>query len=637
MKALTTTIGKVRIGIIDSLGERSDPAAVRELAKLVNDADAATALAVARALGKITGPEAVKALSSVGESAAPTLRAEINDARLACAHALRDSGKNDDAAAIYKALYKPGDMSPASMAAFLGLATTLGEKAAPMIADGLKSDEAEIRRVAAEAARTVNGAAPALAAQLPSLPPSAQALLIPVLAERADASVLPAVTALATSTDASVRVAALTALGAVGNATVVPLLGKEALNADKENAEAARASLATIRGADVNAAIVQTMQTSEPAIAAVLIQALTARNAVDTVPALLTATSASDEGIRVEAFTALATLAKPDQLPALVTSLVKAQGDKTRGEAETTVVNVAQKIRDEKARATATLAALPSAKSDPKVTASLLRVLSRIGDESALGALRDATGDANAETKEAAIRALAGWPTPVVLPELKRIAETGADESQRLIALRGFLRALALPSKRSEEETLGLYETALKLAPSSAEKKTALAGLANVRTERVKEVLKPFLSDPEYKAEAEAALGKVAKATAVASASENNAEAKLALDGKIDTRWSTGVGQKPGQWFQLDLGWERSVSRVVLDAKPSAGDYPRGYEVYVSKNTTDWGAPVAKGQGKDPVTDITFSPKDGRYVRIVQTGTDAGLWWSIHEIKVDSQ
>ena len=118
------------------------------------------------------------------------------------------------------------------------------------------------------------------------------------------------------------------------------------------------------------------------------------------------------------------------------------------------------------------------------------------------------------------------------------------------------------------------------------------------------------------------------------SASHNSGEANKAIDGDIKTRWTTGASQKAGQWYLVDMGWEQTVSKVVLDAGSSKGDYPRGYEVYVSNNNENWGQPVAKGDGKAARLEISFAPKVGRFVRIVQTKAETGLWWSIHDLKI---
>ena len=47
------------------------------------------------------------------------------------------------------------------------------------------------------------------------------------------------------------------------------------------------------------------------------------------------------------------------------------------------------------------------------------------------------------------------------------------------------------------------------------------------------------------------------------------------------------------------------------------------------------GRPVASGKGDGPLLQIEFDkPAKGRYVKIVQTGREEGLFWSIHEMKI---
>ncbi|MCU0873885.1 MAG: discoidin domain-containing protein, partial [Pirellulaceae bacterium] len=75
-----------------------------------------------------------------------------------------------------------------------------------------------------------------------------------------------------------------------------------------------------------------------------------------------------------------------------------------------------------------------------------------------------------------------------------------------------------------------------------------------------------------------------------------------------------------------------------LDASGSGGDYPRGYEIYVSPSSLGDGQLVLKGQGDGAVTRIVFAqPVRGRAIKIIQTGRAEGLFWSIHELTVDSQ
>jgi hypothetical protein len=124
---------------------------------------------------------------------------------------------------------------------------------------------------------------------------------------------------------------------------------------------------------------------------------------------------------------------------------------------------------------------------------------------------------------------------------------------------------------------------------------------------------------------------------ASASATESGGSPANALDGNLATRWSTGAQQAPGQWFQVDLGSAQTFQKLVLDASNSPNDYPRGYAVYVSDTGADWASlsPVATGSGSGAVTTITLSAAvTKRYVRIVQTGSAAGSWWSIDEFNL---
>jgi F5/8 type C domain len=108
-----------------------------------------------------------------------------------------------------------------------------------------------------------------------------------------------------------------------------------------------------------------------------------------------------------------------------------------------------------------------------------------------------------------------------------------------------------------------------------------------------------------------------------------------AIDGNIATRWTTGVSQTNGEWFQVDMGGGTppTFTNIVLDAGSSTGDYPRGYRVNVSNDGTNWGSPVATGAGSSAVTSISFSARAARYLRITQPGSN-GLWWSIHELNI---
>jgi hypothetical protein len=141
---------------------------------------------------------------------------------------------------------------------------------------------------------------------------------------------------------------------------------------------------------------------------------------------------------------------------------------------------------------------------------SLLNVLGRIGDNSALPVLYAALKDENVEIQTAAIRALADWPTPEPVAELQKIAESSSNKVHKILALRGFVRLLGLASDRSADQTIELYKKAMSLAPDAGEKKKVLSGLASTKSLAAMKMAAGYLDDEALSVEAGAAVVSIA-------------------------------------------------------------------------------------------------------------------------------
>jgi hypothetical protein len=107
-----------------------------------------------------------------------------------------------------------------------------------------------------------------------------------------------------------------------------------------------------------------------------------------------------------------------------------------------------------------------------------------------------------------------------------------------------------------------------------------------------------------------------------------------AIDTAAGTRWSSGAGQAPGQWFEIDMGVAQPFVEIVMDSTGSNTDYAHGYQVFVSNDGTNWGSPIASGSPTGPVVTATFGQQTARYVRVVQTSTTPASWWSIYDFNV---
>jgi glucosylceramidase len=109
--------------------------------------------------------------------------------------------------------------------------------------------------------------------------------------------------------------------------------------------------------------------------------------------------------------------------------------------------------------------------------------------------------------------------------------------------------------------------------------------------------------------------------------------AASAVDDDASTRYSSGTGQEPGQYLQVDFGKAEPVRQVVLDTGVSTGDFPRGYAVTVSTDGVHWSTAVASGQGSGQLTTVDLSRGLVRYVRVTLTTAAPGSWWSVADVR----
>jgi mannan endo-1,4-beta-mannosidase len=105
--------------------------------------------------------------------------------------------------------------------------------------------------------------------------------------------------------------------------------------------------------------------------------------------------------------------------------------------------------------------------------------------------------------------------------------------------------------------------------------------------------------------------------------------ADVALGGYCteDDIWRSETGQKPGQWFQVDMGARHAFTRISIDTRAHGSDYPRAYELYVSNDGVNWGAPIAVGNNEESVLRISFPRQTARYIKFVQTGKTWHNWF----------
>jgi HEAT repeat protein len=120
--------GRVKVGVINSLGVRRDAESGSALVGLLEDSDQEVVAAAAAALGAIGNTEAAKALGTFQSKASEAVALAVADAYLSCAEHLLADGKKTDAMKIYKTLSKPDQPKHIQLAARRGLLAALGKK-----------------------------------------------------------------------------------------------------------------------------------------------------------------------------------------------------------------------------------------------------------------------------------------------------------------------------------------------------------------------------------------------------------------------------------------------------------------------------------------------------------------------------
>jgi len=516
-KALLTSLdrvsGTMKTGILTSLGNRKATEVVPALVKYLEGSAQEFVKTAAMALGRVGGKDAAEALAK----ALPVLRGDFKaaaaSALLDCAEDVLKSGDRAAASGYYERILAAGLGPVFVRAATMGRIAAAGDKAPQLVAEALKSADPVVQEAAIAKVKAVfpPEAAGPLVGLLSSLPEESQVKLITVLGDFRGEEVAAEIRKAAAGDSAAVRIAALKALAGTGTPADVLFLAERAASSRGAEQEAARTSLGLLKGRAVDEAVVQALGGDvAEGVQSELIAAVGERRMFAAKSALIKKTESPSEGIRVQAVKTLKTVGTPSDIPALLDLLARATSDAEREEVENAAAALAQKIDQPAGRSNLVKARL-AAERDPTARAGLVRVLGKIGDESALPEIRKALAEAEAGVVDAAVRALAGWPTAAPVEDVWELVKSSADETHRLLALRGFIRMAALGKSRRPDFVVAELRRASEAAWRPDEKRLILAALPDFASPEALALAQSIGSDLAVKAEAQAAADRIKK------------------------------------------------------------------------------------------------------------------------------
>ena len=508
---LPGTRGKIKIGIIDTLGRRGDAGSAADLAGLTTAPDDAIAAAAITALGNIAGSKASAALTAALKGSKQKHRLPIEDALLKCAgdFAARDNLK--EAGKIYKKLVKSGSSPAVGTAALRGRIACSGNKSGKIISDVLKSKQTGLHSAAVSRVSSIedNSIINASCERLPHLETPIQVQLIAALSGRNSPDILPALVKAANSKEEEVRAAALEALGQQGDASTVYLLARRAAAAKGAEQKAARTSLYGLSAAGVDRAIIRNLiAVTDPGIRIELFQAVAERRIEEGKGVVLSMAKYGVPECRRAALKALKVIARPEDLPELIAVLKKAKTGTVRKEAESAIAAAVEKSAVAADRAEAVLRAYRQ-EQNSEIRCSLLRVLGKIGCNTTLPALRSALAEKNEKIRDTAIRVLSGWPHPAAQDDLFAVAKSTGNMVHHVLTLQGYIRLLRADKYRSPASMARRFKEALHSARRVEEQREVLAALPDFASQDALAVAESCLKKNELAAEAKQAVEKI--------------------------------------------------------------------------------------------------------------------------------
>ena len=507
VQALGVTTGATKIAIVVALGERRSAEVVPALVPLLQQPALAGPAAIA--LGRIGGDAATSALGSAYGGASGALKATIAGALIETASGFELGGQSMP---IYERLASDTTLpAPQRRAAMMGRIMSSADVRQAVLGmlgsqDPL-AQEAAIARVSVAFFPDTIGK---VCAALPGLPDSTKVQLIAALAGYPDGPVAPAVTSELASKTPAVRMAAFRTLGAVGGPAAVRPLAEAAAGSKGAEQTAARAAIGSLKGRAVDEAIVALLgQKPSDDLAGELLLAVGDRRIYPAKPLVAAAVASPSPAIRAQALKALRGIGTPSDMPAVLDLLLGGSEESDRAEAERTVVALAQKIDNLDGRSNTVTSRL-AAEKRPEARVRLVGLLALIGDPSALPVLRTLTGDDDLEVRDAAVRAVASWPTPAAREDLLKLARESRNQTNRLLAIGGLVRVIGLDKYRDPQAAVADLKEAAALSWRPEEQKLILGAVTKFPCQAALDLASGFLKEPDVKAEAQSAVKTIA-------------------------------------------------------------------------------------------------------------------------------
>jgi len=497
-----------KMAVIHALGQRKDVQALPALFSLAHGTSPGEVRASLLALGRFRTEETLDVLMEIEREQVWGL--DLEHARLSCACALLDAGLAEEKAGdgLRETLDHSGNAA-VRLGSLHCLLRAGHQDALSLFLSFLKQEEETVAASAAGWAGYLRGveAITSICGCIPVLPPSVARPLVETLGYSQDPRQewieREFMESLSHSENEMLAVAAVRALGRIGaGESGVPL----AWLATKATpvGEAARESLSSMRHPGTVPLLLGFLKEGDEETQLAMIQILATRGERESVPLLMERTETGPARVQKAASKALASLARQEDLDPLLHLMVSLQDDSIRKGVEDALMTILQGASSREEITGKLLAMMEREK--PSVRISFLSLLRRLGGMEALEGIRAELRSKDVALRKAAIQTLAEWEDSSPMEELWVVARKDKEEAHRVLALRGMIKQMGMPSERSHAQSVKWLEEAWKLAERSEEKRSILSLLPRFPCDEAIQLAQKAVRDPQVVKEAKMAL-----------------------------------------------------------------------------------------------------------------------------------
>lgn len=585
-EALKTAEGNSKIYLVQSLGHANYQPATTEILEIAKSADGPLKNAAYYALASIGSPAAESLLAAAAKQAG--YRYENSEATAAYLELLGKQTGNKaatvkKASSLMNSLTKPEQA--ATRIALLKLISNLqGEAALPLLQSALKDKNAAFRQSALQFAAPyiTSTSAPAWIKAAGSLPPTAKAELVNLLAAKKIEAAAPMALQLLDSKDPAIRAAVMNAAVQLAGAKALPVLSEQLKGANEQEAMTIQKALLL---ADANAATeiaAGALANSGTAGKVASINVLGERAAASQVPMVLPYLSSSDKQLKEAAAQALSKMVIPDQLESLFPLLANGPTEADLKNRQDIVISALKAIKNPTLQTNQLLNVYRSLPANKQ--SNYYRVMASLGgsafEQEVLGGFKTSSADSRIKMAEA----LGGWKEGEALSSVFRLAnaEQSPELTKSLIA--AFIQQLRTSKQAPENKYLMIRDLLPKA--DKRQQATLISQLGSISTYPSLLYTASFMDDPSLKN---------AAANAVMNACLNNDQLKGAQVHQILEKAIAAVSGNESDYL-------KAAVRKHLASLPKEGDF---VPLFNGRDLSGWkglvGNPISRA-GMDVTT-----------------------------------